>query len=79
MRFRINYLITTALFALTLLVSCGDDDGPDNTQATAFDREALLESLATDLIIPNFQALESSVNTLSDAAEAFVENTNEAN
>ena len=79
MRFRINYLITTALFALTLLVSCGDDDGPDNTQATTFDRGDLLESLATNLIIPNFQALESSVNTLSDAADAFVENTDEAN
>ncbi|MEM9327217.1 MAG: imelysin family protein [Bacteroidota bacterium] len=66
-------IITSALVTL----SCGDDDS--EPADAGFDRSELLESLATNLIIPNFETLQSSVATLSSATSAFVEQADEAN
>ncbi|MEM6963233.1 MAG: imelysin family protein [Bacteroidota bacterium] len=63
-------LMAVATFSF---MSCGDDD--DGMTTSDFDRGALLESMADNLIIPNFTALQSSVNDLSTAANAFVQNT----
>lgn len=74
---RLLGMLLVALVASLGLVSCDDDD--NNMDTVDFDRRAMLESVATNLIIPNFEALQSSVNTLSDATNTFVQNTNEAN
>lgn len=79
MRIRTDYLLLTLIITISLLVACSDDEGTDNTEDNAFDRAVLLESLASDLIIPNFQSLEVSVNSLSDATNTFIDNTNEDN
>ncbi|MEM6763805.1 MAG: imelysin family protein [Bacteroidota bacterium] len=59
------------------IVSC-DDDGDDPVDPD-FDRAAMLESVASNLIIPNFEALQSSVNALEGAANTFAQSTDEAN
>lgn len=73
-----RYCLYSVLAMSTVLVlgACDSNDDPDDT---SFDRGALLESLANNLIIPNFVALQSSVNNLSSATSAFVSNTTEAN
>jgi predicted lipoprotein len=44
-----------------------------------YDRKPLLESVADNLIIPNFESIKASVDALSEAADAFVQTTDEAN
>ncbi len=63
--------------AFFILVSCDDDN--DNVSNSGFDRAALLESTATNLIIPNFESLQASVNDLAMASDLFVQNTTEEN
>ena len=68
------------LICLSLVLgmgACGDDD--NSTEDPGFDRSTLLESLANGLIIPNFEALQSSINALSTATTAFNDNTTESN
>lgn len=72
-----NYLLCGMMLAVLFLVSCGEDNGtPDEP---GFDRGALLESLATELIVPNFEDLQTSLNGLSAATTTFVESTTEQN
>ncbi|MEL6864571.1 MAG: imelysin family protein [Bacteroidota bacterium] len=72
-------LFIFTLFALLGLYSCDDDNGNSVVDNNDFDRAAMLESAASKLIIPNFQSLQSSVNELSSAANAFVQTTTEEN
>ena len=67
-----------AVVCSLVLVSCNDDD-TDNMPGSDFDRKALLESMGTNLIVPNFEDLQSSVNSLSETANGFTQNTNEQN
>lgn len=69
-----SLLLLSAL--LLFAAACGDDD---TTETPGFDRAAMLESMATSLIIPNFESLQGSVNQLAEATNAFVDNTSEAN
>lgn len=62
--------------SIVLIWSCSDEDG---TTTTDFDRAAMLESIATNLIIPNFEQLNGSVQKLSTAANQFVLETTEEN
>ena len=71
-------LVTLAVCTTLLLVSCNDDNETSD-ETSSFDRSTLLTSMADGLIIPNFETLQSSVNSLEDAATAFNENTNVAN
>lgn len=61
---------------LVLLVSCSDSDDPVDPD---FDRKGMLESVANNLIVPNFESLQSRVTGLSNAADAFIQNTTEEN
>lgn len=70
---KLFFVLMTAL----ILFSC--DDSNSDMMDLSFDRGALLESVADELIIPNFTALQTSVNQLSQAAEAFTQTTTEAN
>jgi predicted lipoprotein len=66
--------LTAAVFS-----SCSDDDPADNIPAASFDRKAMLTEVAEELIIPNFTELRNSVNTLSQATNDFVGETNSTN
>lgn len=73
MKKKLDFLLIALVFTMALLVSCGDDN--EVSSDTEFDRGALLESLATDLIIPNFETLLISTDGLLGAANSFSENT----
>ncbi len=74
---------STGVLLFMLIAALGffacNDDSTDDTMGENFDRAALLESVADNLIIPNFEALQSSVNSLSQATDAFVQTTSEEN
>ncbi len=53
------------------LSSCGEKT---ETTKTEFDRKELLENIATNLIIPSYQNLESNTNLLAEATENFTQN-----
>ncbi len=73
-------MLLLILFASLSFFSCGsDDDSTNDMMASGFDRGVLLESVANKLIIPNFEALQSSVDALATTAEAFVQNSSEEN
>lgn len=55
--------------------SCDNDTGEMMTPG--FDRAGLLSSIGNELIIPNFTALQSSVDDMARAAEAFVQMSTE--
>ncbi len=69
-------LLLAVLGAFSALNSCGDDTTVDDS---GFDRKALLEDVGTNLIIPNFEALQSSVQALSSTTATFTTNPTEAN
>lgn len=56
--------------------SCDSDTGEMMTPG--FDRAVLLSSMGNDLIIPNFEALQSSVDEMARAAETFAQTSSEA-
>ncbi|MEQ8924954.1 MAG: imelysin family protein, partial [Fulvivirga sp.] len=77
-----KHLFKTFIFVLSLLfisgiTSCSEDD-TDNG-ANNFDRTELLTSLADNIILPNFENLQSQVNSLSTAVSSFNSNPNEQN
>lgn len=73
-----------ALFFLAALISCKDDDesgngGESPPPEATFDRSVFLEDMATQLIIPNFEALENSTDSLALATENFTTDATEEN
>jgi hypothetical protein len=68
--------ILLLLLTITIAFSCGEEQG-DTEQG--FNRRALLEEMALNLIIPNFEALQSSVNDLSNSIQLFEQNRTEEN
>lgn len=76
-RFNRNHSLSSLVLILSLvLVACDDNESSEDP---GFDRSVLLESMATDLIIPNFQSLQGSVNDLATATTDFTQNTTESN
>ncbi|MGF1533583.1 MAG: imelysin family protein [Bernardetiaceae bacterium] len=75
----INHFLRYFSFLLLsfVLLACGEDNEPNTS--TNFDRRAMLEDVADDLIIPNFRTLQASVNQLSEATDAFTQASTEAN
>jgi len=68
-----------AAICVLTFVSCDDDENDDNIPGSDFNRSAMLESVGTDLIVPNFESLQASVNSLSEATNDFIENADEQN
>lgn len=66
-----------SLLLILVLFACDDDNSADDT--VDFDRAALLADAADNLIVPNFETLQSSVATLSGAITAFAETSTEQN
>ncbi|MFT5972810.1 MAG: hypothetical protein ACJAZC_002242 [Cryomorphaceae bacterium] len=74
---RILRVVLLGFLTSVAFVSCDDDNA--NMPGSDFDRKALLESIGTNLIVPNFEDLQSSVNSLSETTNGFTQNTNEQN
>ena len=72
------FLLLVVIISCLGLIACGDNNGSDQEE-DSFDRGAFLEAVADNLIIPNFETLQNSVDALSTASEAFLQNPNETN
>ena len=81
-------LASALIFTLVTIVACSDDDSDtmpgdgndgDDIVDPSFNRGELLEDLASNLILPNFESLQASVSAMSVATDNFVENTTEEN
>lgn len=59
------------LAALALLVAACDSGSADDEATDAFDRPAMLERMATGLIVPGYEALQAAVDALDASADAF--------
>ncbi len=70
--------ITLTILAAILLVSCGSDDGK-NVASDNFDRGAMLENWADNIIIPSFEHFAGETQSLKEATEAFVGDPTQAN
>ncbi len=57
-----------------LLVGFSSCESDTETKKTEFDRKELLENVATNLIIPSYQNLESTTNLLVEATQNFTQN-----
>jgi len=70
-------LALTTLFVSTLFFSsCNESETSSND---AFDRGLLLENIANQLIVPNFEQLQSSVENLTIAVSTFNQISSETN
>jgi predicted lipoprotein len=69
-------LLLLTLVAILSFSSCEDSNG---MMDPGFDRGPMLESVADNLIIPNFESLQASVTSLSEATSAFVQTTSADN
>lgn len=67
------------LLLTTLIVSCNSDDSGKSETADNFDRGAMLENWADNIIIPSFENFSGDTQSLSEAAEAFSEDPSEVN
>lgn len=65
------YFVIFVLISFFGLSSCGNDT---ETKKTEFDRKELLANIATNLIIPSYQNLESNTNLLVEATQNFTQN-----
>jgi len=67
MKFLLLFLISISVG----LLSCApNDDAPDTT--TSFDRKAMLENYADNLIIPGYVVLDANLATLETELDAFI-------
>jgi len=76
---KIKYLIPLVIFIFVYACSSDDnsssgDDGPTNS---SFDRTAILENWADNIIIPGYVDFQSRVATLQAATTAFIENSDD--
>jgi hypothetical protein len=70
------YFLILVFLSTLAFISCGDN-GDTDTDENTFDRGAMLEALADDLIIPNFERLQVSVGQMATASEDFIQNPTE--
>jgi len=72
-----HYYFAALFIVLVTFTSCDDDDLENNIPSSDFDRVSMLKTIAENLIIPNFEELQASVNTLSSVATEFSVNPNQ--
>ncbi|MFA0961952.1 imelysin family protein [Roseivirga sp. BDSF3-8] len=63
------YIYSLAVFIL-LIQACSSDDGGEGV--SEFDRQAMLENIGTNLIVPAYEELDMETGALSTAIDAFV-------
>lgn len=74
-----NFRLFFLLLSLPLLLWGCTDDGPSGPDADDFDRQAILENWADNLVIPAYEAFEVKAAELDDAATTFAADPTEAN
>jgi len=70
----INTIFAFGLVAIFLLIGFGcdkNDDGSDDGSGSDFNRKALLENTASNIVIPNYQDLVNQLSTLKEKTDAF--------
>ncbi|MBQ0735953.1 imelysin family protein [Aquimarina celericrescens] len=69
-----------SLFITSMFLSaCSSSDDSGETSSDGFDRKAMLENLADNIVIPSYQSFSSDMNALKDATSNFITNTNDNN
>jgi hypothetical protein len=68
-----------ALFAVMAIGACSDSEDDGNGPTDTFDRKALLENAADNIIIPALQDLSADLETLKTSKDLFIETVNQAN
>lgn len=71
--------LALVLFTVLAIGSCSDSEGDDATPTDNFDRKALLENAADNIIIPAFQDLSNDLNNLKASKDVFVATPNQIN
>ncbi|MBF4983195.1 imelysin family protein [Nonlabens mediterrranea] len=72
--------IAILLFSFSILISCTEsNDDSDNGSSDSFDRKALLENAADNIIIPALQDLNSDLIKLKASKDLFITTPNQAN
>ncbi|WP_378183753.1 imelysin family protein [Aquimarina sp. SS2-1] len=72
-----KYRFLMIVLALIIVACSSNDDGAGTRDN--FDRKALLENVADNIIIPSYQNFSTDVTSLQTAASNFVNTTNETN
>lgn len=72
-----TFLFLLLFFSATLISSCGDDEGGSTKIVDNFDREAMLQFWADEVIVPSFVDYDNKLNVLVDAKDAFLANKDE--
>ncbi len=75
-----RFLISFFVFSL-LLSACSGGDGDDGPvdEGNGFNRKAMLENMADNIIIPSYQKFSSDMTVLKGAVSGFVTTANEEN
>ncbi len=68
-----------SIFAVLLLSACSSSDDARENASDGFDRKAMLENLADNIIVPAYQSFSINMTSLKDATSTFVTTTDEAN
>jgi hypothetical protein len=68
-----------ALIAVIAMGACSDSEDDGNGQEDTFDRKALLENTADNIIIPALQELSTDLATLKTSKDLFISGPNQAN
>ena len=72
--FKFYSIFFTFLFSFGLSFSLSSCRNETETKKTEFNRKELLENIATNLIIPSYQNLETNTKLLVEAAQNFAQN-----
>ena len=67
------------LFAAIAIGSCSESEDDGVTTTDSFDRKALLENAADNIIIPALQDLSDDLNSLKTSKDLFIATPNQAN
>lgn len=67
----LNYIIA---FILLIFVSCSSDSDVDDEVIPDFDRGAVMENYANNIIIPRYNDFKSSLDNLKSSLESFTSN-----
>ncbi len=69
-----------SVFVMTMfLYACSSSDDGGETSGDTFDRKAMLENMADNIIIPSYQSFSTDMSALKNAATSFITTTDETN
>ncbi|MEW7291233.1 imelysin family protein [Aquimarina penaris] len=74
-----KFLLSFSVLAIFLTACSSSDEGGTVVPGDSFDRKAMLENMADNMIIPAYQNFSNDMSALKDAATNFTTTTNEDN